>query len=93
MIALVWLYHTYYGILSRSYYWGARIEEAFETGASSHPLQATHKGSTSYTDKFEADHPGVTQKIFRYAQQTVGNQVSYTQIANVMNLDVYIFIE
>ena len=40
---------------------------------------------TLYTNKFEEQYPGKIRKLFRYAQNTIGNQATYQDLARVMN--------
>ena len=60
---------------------GNRFEDAFQNGNATHPLCDKRKGSTAYTKKIEANHPGVIHNLYRYAQQTIGNQSSFIFIA------------
>ena len=66
-------YRAVKGISNLNRCWRKRMDEAYKSGAEKHPLRSKHKGTTSYTDKFEAQHPGVIRKLFRYAQRAIGN--------------------
>ena len=61
------------------------MEVAYKIGNKTRPLRAKHKGSTSYTDNFESDHPGEIGKLFCYAQQ-IENQANFQDLARAMNL-------
>ena len=61
------------------------MNAAYEKGDDRRPLKGKHKGLTSYTDKFEEQYPCTIRKLFRYAQNTIGNQASYQDLARVMN--------
>ena len=65
--------------------WRIRMENSYISGADTRPLRGQQKGSRSYTDKFEEEHPGMIRKLYRYAEKTIGNQASYTDLANCMN--------
>ena len=65
--------------------WRKRMDEAYKKGNKKNPLRAKHKGSTAYTGKFEASHPGEIRKLFRYAQKVLSNQATYQDLAKVMN--------
>ena len=40
------------------------MDEAYKKGNKKNPLRAKHKGSTAYTNKFEASYPGKIRKLF-----------------------------
>ena len=44
--------------------WRRCMDEAYKKGNVHCPLWAKHKGSSAYTDKFEAGHPGEIRKLF-----------------------------
>ena len=69
--------------LSRT--WAKRLEASFQFGANTQLLNARHKGSVGYTDQLEAEHPGYIHELYRYAEQTLGNQARYEDLAKCTN--------
>ena len=61
------------------------MEKLYISGANTHPLRGQQKGSRLYTAKFEEEHPHMISKIYWYAEKTITNQASYTDLANCMN--------
>ena len=64
---------------------GNRLEDAFQNGNATHHLRDKRKGNTAYTDKIEANPPGVIRKLYRYAKQAIGIQSLFIFIAQTMN--------
>ena len=61
------------------------MENSYILGADTHPLRGQQKGSRSYTDKFEEEHPGIICQLYPYAEKRIGNQASYADLANCMD--------
>ena len=61
------------------------MEILYMTGAVIHLFNGQHKGSKVYNNNFEAGYLDEIHKLYRYAGNTIGNQASYTNIANCMN--------
>lgn len=79
-------YKAVAGITNLESTWGNRLDNAFQTGTDTNPLGNNIKGKVSYVVKFTAEHgPGSIRQLFRSAQDTIGNQANYTEIANCMN--------
>ena len=74
------------GVSNMQRMWEKRLEAAFDSGADTNPLKALHKGRIPYTEKLENEHPGYIRELFRYAQNNVGSQARYEDLARVMNL-------
>jgi hypothetical protein len=54
-----------------------------KSGDTTH-MESKIKGSVSYTDKLEKEHPGYLRELFRYAQKTKGVLASFTDLADCM---------
>jgi len=79
-------YKAVAGITNLESTWGKRLDNAFQTGTDTNPLGNNIKGKVSYVVKFTAEYgTGSIRQLFRYAQDTIGNQANYTEIANCMN--------
>ena len=79
-------YKAVAGITNLESTWGRRLDNAFQTGTDTNPLGNNIKGKVSYVVKFTAEHgSGSIRQLFRYAQDTIGNQANYTEIAICMN--------
>ena len=73
------------GVTQLDQLWSRRLKLAYQDRADVNPLQAKHKGSTSYTDGLEQKHPGYIRSLFRGAQRDLGNQATFIELAKQMN--------
>ena len=62
------------------------MENAYENGSNTRPIQSQKKGSVSVIEKVEKLEPGLVRKHFRYAQKTIGNQAAFDALARTMTL-------
>ena len=49
------------------------------------PLVNNHKGSISYIDALEKEHPGYIRSLFRYSQKIRGSLAIFEELASTMN--------
>ena len=74
------------GITKLDLRWGNQLKDAYKNGNANRLLSNKRRGRTAYTDKFEANHPGMICKLYRYAESAIGNQSSFTYLDQTMNL-------
>ena len=79
-------YKSVRGVSNLDRLWRRRLTLAHLKGNDTSPLTAKHKGSTSYTDKLESQHPGYVRELFRLAQKEIGNQATFRELAECMNV-------
>ena len=70
------------GISNLQKTWHKRLVHYFITGANTHPFKNNRKGRTKYTDAVDFEHPGLIQRLFRYAEEQVGHQDTFENMAN-----------
>lgn len=49
-------------------------------------LRSKHKGSTSQTNRVEAEHPTKRHQLYRRATSILGDDATFTEVASQMNL-------
>eukprot|EP00985_Skeletonema_marinoi_P025375 scaffold18595_cov141-Skeletonema_marinoi.AAC.1 len=66
--------------------WRDRLDDAFLTGLTEdvEPLQGTYKGKKGLAEEIESTDPGMMRKLFRHAQETLGTQAPFKELAQVM---------
>ena len=62
------------------------MKDGYENGNATRLLNNKRTCRTAYIVKFEANHPGVIRKLYCYAESSIGNQSSFTYLAQTMNL-------
>ena len=67
--------------------WDKTVEHAIKngTGEVTSISKTNHKGSVSYVDKIDNNHPGYLHELYRYATKIVGHKSSFAAIAIAMN--------
>ena len=70
----------YRGAVNLTRTWGSRLNDVFEQGNNTSPLQTKYKGTMSYTNKLKSTEPGWIPLLYCYIERNIGNQASFEDL-------------